>query len=434
MGKNKNTKMFLAGTLVLSSVVAVALPTDPAEAADPKEAAAVVVKGSVVSTTSANVKTDPQSVVTAINSAPTVTQLAISATDGVQVDLPFSVIQALQSKDPEAIINVLTSAGSIEVEAQTFNGPAAAKELEVGASKLVVSIGVAKGPQRLNDSKVAKLPFVVGYSVDISAGGERVLPYAHFFEPLKRTIQTPTAMNTATTVGIRFNEDGSLRAVPTYVEDNDTVNLHFATNSEYAPFTLIQHEKTFKDIDGRGFWAEDAIEKLASRMITSGKTDTVYAPDQAVTRGEFAALLARGLGLVPVEGHRDLFTDVSQNQSVNKNGEITAVAETGIVQGYGNKKFKPDAPISREEAAIMIGRALEFIDADSVKLDTSKGVANFKDYKYISKSARPYVETALQAGFLTGFDDNTFRGANKTTRAETAKILYNFLNTIKYIN
>ncbi|WP_397443490.1 S-layer homology domain-containing protein [Planococcus sp. 107-1] len=106
----------------------------------------------------------------------------------------------------------------------------------------------------------------------------------------------------------------------------------------------------------------------------------------------------------------------------------------GIVSGYGNGKFGPYNEITRNEAAIMISKAMDYIGSKDVKLDTTKKVSSFADYRYISPASRPHVERVLQASYLSGFKDNTFRSQNETTRAETSRILYNFLNSIKFIN
>lgn len=52
----------------------------------------------------------------------------------------------------------------------------------------------------------------------------------------------------------------------------------------------------------------------------------------------------------------------------------------------------------------------------------------------LGAASRTHVEKVYQAGYLEGFTDNTFRPTSEANRAQMAKILYNFLESIEYIN
>jgi hypothetical protein len=82
----------------------------------------------------------------------------------------------------------------------------------------------------------------------------------------------------------------------------------------------------------------------------------------------------------------------------------------------------------------MISRAIDYINSDLVKLDSDKKLSNFKDSKEIGAASRTHVEKVYQAGYLEGFLDDTFRPSAEANRAQMAKILYNFLESIEYIN
>ena len=55
--------------------------------------------------------------------------------------------------------------------------------------------------------------------------------------------------------------------------------------------------KTFYDVNNGASWAEEFIEKLASKGIVNGKSETKYEPNTSMTRGEFAAMISRSLDL-----------------------------------------------------------------------------------------------------------------------------------------
>lgn len=99
----------------------------------------------------------------------------------------------------------------------------------------------------------------------------------------------------------------------------------------------------------------------------------------------------------------------------------TAVAQ-GIIKGYTDGRFLPDEKVSRAEFVSMINRALG---------NTSAGSINFKD---VSSGAWYYsdVAKAVTAGFVSGFDDGTFRPNQKITRQEAAVILARIVPTYGY--
>ena len=98
-----------------------------------------------------------------------------------------------------------------------------------------------------------------------------------------------------------------------------------------------------------------------------------------------------------------------------------AVAQ-GIIKGYTDGRFLPDEKVSRAEFISMINRALG---------NTSTGKINFSD---VSSGAWYYgdVAKAVTAGFVSGFDDGTFRPNNKITRQEAAVMLARIVPTYGY--
>lgn len=384
--------------------------------------------GGGIETSPDTLKNNPEDVIKAIEEAASVTELAVDVKPGEAVSIPMTVASALENKNADAVIVIASTEASYELPVSVIDAAKLAKDLGVASSELSITVELTKIANQL--TKENSIGFAIEFSIKAVAPDGKSIDITYLGYPVLRSIETPTALNAATSVGVRVNQDGSFTAVPTYI-DGKTANLYFSANSAY---TVIQNAKTFKDIDNRGYWAEEYIEKLASKMIVSGKSADSFSPSTSITRGEFAAVLARGLGLVAEDVNSADFTDVSPTQAVNRNGEIAAVVEAGIVSGYGNGKFGPYNEITRNEAAIMISKAMDYIGSEDVKLDTTKKVSSFADYRYISPAARPHVERVLQASYLSGFKDNTFRSQNETTRAETSRILYNFLNSIKFIN
>ena len=169
---------------------------------------------------------------------------------------------------------------------------------------------------------------------------------------------------------------------------------------------------------------------MASQEIIKGKTDTLFAPKADLTRAEFAALLVRTLEL-PLTDYEGTFTDADPSNTWASK-EIEAAARAGIVLGLPNNRFDPKAPISRQDTAVMIIRAVEYQEASLLEgLDTTH---KFADNAKIKAYASESVQQAYALGLITGRDNNIFDPLAKITRAETAAVPYRALEKMELLN
>lgn len=122
-----------------------------------------------------------------------------------------------------------------------------------------------------------------------------------------------------------------------------------------------------------------------------------------------AAVLVLMLGLaLPVEGAADL------QESHEFYEEISYLMDRDVLRGYPDGTMRPDAGVTRAEAAIMITRLKEFDDAPR---DTG-----FPDVP-ASHKASGSIAAAAEAQLIEGYPDGTYRPDNTITRAEMAFIL-----------
>lgn len=376
---------------------------------------------------------NPQAVIDAIEKAAKVEVLIIKVPTGsTNVEIPATILAALDKKNSNAVIVLQFGDVSYELPVNAFDLAEIAKDLDVASAELKLNVSVKKVANPLASKTAYKvLAEAFGFDVSVVAPGGKSVELTVFPTPIKRTLPAAAKLNAATTVGVTVDANGKVTAVPTYVSGDSTANLYRSTNSVY---TLIEHSKSFTDITSGTSWAEEYVDKLASRMVVNGKTQTTFAPTLKITRGEFAAILSRGLGIVAMDKAGNGFSDVSASQAFNKEGEIAAVVEAGIVAGYTDGTFRPYEEITRDQAAIMISRAIDYVGADKVTFDTKKALTAFKDSKEIGAASRKHVERVYQAGLLDGYLDDTFRPNADANRGQMAKIIYNFLAEIKFIN
>ncbi|ANU27523.1 S8 family serine peptidase [Planococcus versutus] len=206
--------------------------------------------------------------------------------------------------------------------------------------------------------------------------------------------------------------------------NNYTVMVEDAAgNITEKTFTITKASKvTFSDI--QNYWAKTQIEALASKGIILGKTDDLFAPKADVTRAEYATMLVRSLKL-PLTAEEGMFEDVNK-KTTWATKEIEAAARAGIVQGLPGGTFDPKASISRQDAAVMIIRAVKYQEASLLEgLDASH---KFKDSSKISPYAAKDVAQAEALELITGRSGNVFDPKAKITRGETAAVIYRALD------
>ncbi|GAA0843116.1 hypothetical protein GCM10008915_43480 [Bifidobacterium pullorum subsp. gallinarum] len=192
----------------------------------------------------------------------------------------------------------------------------------------------------------------------------------------------------------------------------------------FSAYGLLDYEKTFADVPS-SFWAAKVIGDLAAKQLIQGISTERFAPAQQVTRAEFAAMLVR---LLDLQAERSApFADVASGKWYAE--AVAAASESGIVNGLGQDRFAPEAPIKRQEMAAMLVRAYAYaMKQQQENLGASSG---FTDIAESPDWVQEAVETAYALGFIQGRTPSRFAPEGLTTRAESAQVIYNLLNKLK---
>ena len=170
--------------------------------------------------------------------------------------------------------------------------------------------------------------------------------------------------------------------------------------------------------DTQQHWAGDAIGQLAARKLMQGYPDGTFKPNQPITRAEFAAVLLRLLDLPQAEVE-SAFGDVPPDAWYA--GYVSALHQSGYVQGYDDGTFRPNSELTREEAFVLIWRVLKD------RLEVSEPDKTFTDEADISPWALEAVRALAAAGVINGYEDGSLRPKEPITRAEVAVILASLL-------
>ncbi|MDG0794296.1 S-layer homology domain-containing protein [Cohnella ginsengisoli] len=150
-------------------------------------------------------------------------------------------------------------------------------------------------------------------------------------------------------------------------------------------------------------WASDAVHQAYAAKLLSGTSASPlrFEPKRGITRAEFAALLVRLAGdrldTAQSPGNDGAtfevsFADVQPSDWYY--GAVMRAARAGIVNGVSAAAFKPGDPITREQMAVMIGRAFG--------LTGSRSGTAWRDASSIRAAALPYVNAVAEKGILLG--------------------------------
>ncbi len=225
----------------------------------------------------------------------------------------------------------------------------------------------------------------------------------------------------STAPGVTTFVDNSLAPGYTYFYKVTAVNKTGSsayTNEKYAIGKAL---KSFNDIWNYD-WAIGAIENLSSRGVITGKTENLFFPDDQITRAEFTSLVIRSFKLsrTPI----GYLSDVSSNDWYYK--DIMTANTLGIISA-DNGYFYPNVPITREDIAVIIYKALKAVDKP-LKGQDIHILDGYLDKDLITPYALPCFAALKGEGILSGRSNTMLAPKDTATRAEAAVILYRIID------
>ena len=151
----------------------------------------------------------------------------------------------------------------------------------------------------------------------------------------------------------------------------------------------------------------------------------MFSPDVAMTRGMFVTALGRLAGISPASYTTRSFTDVKADAYYAAYAEWAV--QQNLVKGTGEGLFRPDAPVTREQMAVILaGYARQM----GYSLPAVLGNTGFADSDKISTVAIKEVTAMQRAGIVKGKDGNRFDPQGNATRAEISIVLHRFVEIV----
>lgn len=166
----------------------------------------------------------------------------------------------------------------------------------------------------------------------------------------------------------------------------------------------------FEDVEGH--WSENYVNELYDQGVVSGKSPGVYEPDGALTRGELCKIALGAFGITVDTSAVADFSDVAEGDWYYS--YVATAQQAGIVQGYGDGTFKPNASPNRAETLKIL-----FVTAGVAVSEAP--AADFPDVDQAAWYAT-YVNYAYDNGVVSGYGTGDFGPGDNVTRAEVAKM------------
>lgn len=170
----------------------------------------------------------------------------------------------------------------------------------------------------------------------------------------------------------------------------------------------------FADVT-EGAWYYEAVRFVQERGLMDGYSDGRFGPNNNLSRAQLAQILFNKEGR-PAVNYLMQYGDVSGGAWYSE--AVRWATSQGIVSGYGNGRFGPNDPITREQLAVMLWRYSGS--------PAASGELRFHDADKISSFALEAVRWAVENGVISGYGSGRLDPQGLATRAQVAQMLKNF--------
>lgn len=187
-------------------------------------------------------------------------------------------------------------------------------------------------------------------------------------------------------------------------------------DGKWGYLKLEAAEAPFEDVEANRFYY-DAVIWAVENEVTTGKTETTFAPDADATRAEVVTFLWRAAGCPEPTSTENPFKDVEEGRFYYK--AVLWAVEEGITKGVKVDEFAPEQKCTRGEIVTFLWRVAETPEAEAENpfADVEKG-----RFYYDA------VQWAVEEEITKGVKDDQFAPEQNCTRGEIVTFLYRYYN------
>ncbi|WLR49071.1 S-layer homology domain-containing protein [Halobacillus litoralis] len=163
------------------------------------------------------------------------------------------------------------------------------------------------------------------------------------------------------------------------------------------PMLTVNASESYPDLD-QVPWAKSEILYLSNHGIISGYPDGSFKPKEEVTRGQVALMVIKDLYPEAAPQQSNPFVDVPKGKYYSD--AVRVAYEKGIISGYPDQTFKPNAYITRAEVTLIVDRAYS--------INREGNPQGFTD-DHIFPWAQESILDLNSKGIINGYTDGTFK-------------------------
>ncbi|MGO4107828.1 glycosyl hydrolase 53 family protein [Paenibacillus sp. YAF4_2] len=355
------------------------------------------------------------------------TQLTSDGKGGYSVALPAGTTTAVLSSDTfdtlkKAPITLAAGDLSLTIPSEVLAELLGKLKTEAGSKLTVSFVPVTReDADKLMDSAggdARSLGTIYNFNLSITDASGNVEKLSNFSTPITLRLKQGVTSNADLTGIYYITEDGTIH----YVGGQLVNGVWEASVEHFSSYGLLEVSKSYKDVPD-SHWAAASIASLSAKQLVNGSSDTNFEPERQITRAEFTAILVRALKLTSSADHSLHFSDVPASAWYAE--AVSAAHEAGLIQGRNSEQFAPNAPITRQEMAVILAKAYVIAhDGTGTAVGTE---LPFSDKTFIATWALPSVQWAYEQGLLKGRSGDRFAPAASMTRAEAAEVVYRLL-------
>ncbi|WP_173224376.1 S-layer homology domain-containing protein [Paenibacillus alba] len=174
--------------------------------------------------------------------------------------------------------------------------------------------------------------------------------------------------------------------------------------------------------DTNSHWADATVSIFVKLGVVNGYADGTFHPNASITRAEFATIIAKVFDL-SATGSGNKLKDTSGHWAESS---INALTASGIISGYEDGTFKPNKEITRAEIISMISKLI------TIKAGSTPATTVFTDIN--GAWNKEQIEAAASAGLISGEGNGLFSPNKQSTRAEALTIVLHVLQANPDLN
>ena len=168
-------------------------------------------------------------------------------------------------------------------------------------------------------------------------------------------------------------------------------------------------------------WCYNKIIDFESKGYVCGYEDGTFKADQTITRAEYVKIVNNFFGYKPNTEKVANFSDVNSGDWFAP--YVNEAVERGYITGFEDGTFRPQDPIRRQEATVILARILG-IDKEVYPANHIDGLAQYSDSDEVQDWARVAIHSYSVYNFINGYTDGTLKILQNVTRAETVELLH----------